>query len=122
MSERVASGDGLVRLHRNAGDFAQQLAGGKQMLTGNAGLVRITIAAHVHRHHNLFESGVAGALADAVNGALHLTGAGVRRPPEVGDRHSEIIVAVSRNSDVLDSLDAAANGCDQTRRIPTGTV
>ena len=52
--ERVASDDGLVRLHRNFGDLLQQLAGGIEVLAGNAGGVRILVGADAHGHHNLF--------------------------------------------------------------------
>ncbi len=69
--------------------------------------------ANAHGHDNFFERGVAGALADAVDGALDLAGSGGDGRHGVGYRHAEIVMAVGGDSDVLDSLDAAADGCDQ---------
>ena len=44
MCERIASDDGFIGLHGDTGNFAQHLAGGKQVLGRNGGLVRITVA------------------------------------------------------------------------------
>jgi hypothetical protein len=92
--ERIASGDGFVRLHGNAGNFAQQLAGRENLLTDNAGLIRIAIGAHAHRHDNLFQRSVARAFANSVNCALHLARSGGDRRHGVRHRQTEIIVAV----------------------------
>ena len=56
--------------------------------------VRDLVVADPHRHHDFLERGVAGALADAVDGALDLPRAGADAGERVGDRHAEIIVAV----------------------------
>ena len=50
--------------------------------------------AGLDRHHHLFERGVAGALADAVDGALDLPRAVAHGGERVGDRHAEVVVAV----------------------------
>ena len=55
---------------------------------------RQAIAAHVQRHHDLFERGVAGALADAVDRALDLPRAALHRRQRVGDGQAEVVVAV----------------------------
>ena len=51
--------------------------------------VRIAITA-------LFQRGVAGALADAVDGALHLAHAGADRGQRVGDGEAQVVVVVRR--------------------------
>jgi hypothetical protein len=52
--------------------------------------------ARLQRHDDFFERTVAGAFADAVDGALDLAGAGDHRGQAVGHRHAEIVVAVHR--------------------------
>src|SRR5258706_9777718 len=106
VGEGVASDDGFVGLNGDTGNFAEQLARRKKMLGGNTCFVRIAVVAYAHRHDDLFERSVAGALADAVDGALNLTGSGGDRGHRVGDSHAKIVVAVGGDSDVLDSLDA----------------
>jgi len=111
--EGVASDNGFVGLDGDAGDLAEQLAGGKKMLGGNSGFVRIAIVADAHGHDQFFERGVACALTDAIDGALDLAGSGGDGGHGVGDGHAEIVVAVGGDSDALDSLDATADGRDQ---------
>src|SRR5580658_10810834 len=117
VSEGVASGDGLVRLHRHAGDFAEQLASWEKMFRGDGRVVRIAVVTNPHGHDDFFERGVAGALANAVDGALYLAGSGGEGSHGIGYGHAEIIVAVGRYSDVLDSLHPAADGCDQLAEL-----
>ena len=52
------------------------------------------VGARPHRHHDLLERGVAGALAQAVDRALHLAGAVHHRGERIGDGHPEVVVAV----------------------------
>ena len=42
------------------------------MFGGDRGLVRIAVGAHPHGHDDFFQRRVAGAFADAIDGALHL--------------------------------------------------
>ena len=53
------------------------------------------------QHHDLLERRVAGALADAVDRALDLAGAGAHAGKRVGDREAEVVVAVHRQHDVV---------------------
>ena len=62
----------------------------------DAGVVRQRVGADLEGHHDLFERRVAGALADAVDGALDLAGAGLHGGERVGDGQAEIVVAVRR--------------------------
>src|ERR1700746_3260363 len=94
VGEGVASGDGLVGLHWDARNLAQHLAGGKNLLAYHAGLVWVTIRPNMHRHQNFFERGVAGPLADAVDGALNLPSSGANCGQSIRYRHAKIVVAV----------------------------
>ena len=60
----------------------------------DARVVRIAVLADAHRHHDLFERGVAGALADAVDRALDLPDAALNGREAVGDGEAEVVVAV----------------------------
>ena len=55
---------------------------------------------------DLFEGGVAGALADAVDGALGLAGTGFDGGDGVGDGEAEVVVAVGGEDDVFNAGDA----------------
>jgi hypothetical protein len=61
--------------------------------------------AGVEQHHDLLQRGVAGALADAVDRALHLPGTGGQAGERVGDRQPEIVVAVDGQHDVAQIRD-----------------
>src|SRR3954469_10941997 len=63
--ESIASDDGFVRLHRNTSDFLEQLVGGIQLFSDNAGLKWIAISAHSKRHYNFFERRIPCTFADA---------------------------------------------------------
>ena len=67
---------------------------GKISRVSMRGVERQRVGAHARRHHDFLERRVAGALADAVDRALHLTRAGGDRGQRVGDRQAEIVVTV----------------------------
>ena len=71
----------------------------------------IAVAAHIECGGNFFESRVAGALADAVDGAFHLARTGVDGGQRVGDGEAEVVVAVRGEDDALrvDGGDALAD-------------
>ncbi len=88
--ERVLADDGLVPLHLVAGNERELPAGRAEQPRVDAGREAVKVLAGAERHHHLFEGGVAGPLADAVDGALHLPRAfaqrprGCSRPPDPG--------------------------------------
>ena len=96
--ERVAADDCLVVLHRERGRRRNQLRGAGEQRAVDVGPVRQHVVAHLHRHHDLFERGVAGALADTVDGALDLADAGAHAGERVRHRHAEIVVAMRREA------------------------
>ena len=94
VGERVLADDGLVRLHVDAGDVREQPRGAEDLFRFHAGLGAEVVLAGVQRHHDFFERGVAGPLADTVDGALHLPGAVHDSRERVGHRLAEVVVAV----------------------------
>ena len=71
------------------------------MLRGEGGAV----GPHPRDHHQLFECGVAGTLADAVDGAFDLARAAVQRRDAVGNRETEVVVAVRAEDYLLAAAD-----------------
>ena len=57
--------------------------------------------AGLDRHHDLFERGVAGALADAVDGAFDLAGAGLHGGERVGDGQTQIVMAMDADDGAI---------------------
>ena len=55
------------------------------------------VPARLHGHHDLFERAIAGALAQAVDGALDLAGAAdLHAGQRIGHRHAQVVVAMHR--------------------------
>src|SRR2546425_5330431 len=75
VGEGVLADDGLIALHLDTGDARDQAAGGAEALRVDAGLEGEIIAARFDGHDDLFKGTVAGAFAQAVDGALDLAGA-----------------------------------------------
>ena len=71
--------------------------------------VRELVAANHQRGGDLFESCIAGTLADAIDGALHLSRSALNAGERVGDCHAEVVVAVRRIDDVFDAGNALAH-------------
>jgi hypothetical protein len=94
--------DRLVGLDRVAGDVGDEPAGAGDLLGLDAGLGAEVVAARADRHDDLFERGVAGALADAVDGALDLRRAGAHGGERVGDGEPEVVVAVAAHGHVVE--------------------
>ena len=95
----VGADDGLVGRAAEADALGKQLAGGVEAIHADVVGVGEFVAADHEGGGDLFESGVAGAFADAVDGALDLTRAGLDTGDGVGDGHAEIVVAVRGEDD-----------------------
>ena len=67
----------------------------------DSGRERHAVFAHFQRHHDFFERGVAGALPDAVDGALDLTRAGEHAGQRIRDRETEIVVTMRGEDDLF---------------------
>jgi hypothetical protein len=70
--KRIGAHDGLVGLHRVTGDAGHQLGSRHDLGGVDARVAGKNIAPRLHRHYHLLQAGIAGTLAQAVNGALHL--------------------------------------------------
>ena len=94
VGERVPPNNSLVRRNGVAGQAGDQPAGARQLARVDVRVQAMRVAAGPKQHHDLLERAVAGALADAVDRALHLPGAGEDTREGVGDGQAEVIVAV----------------------------
>ena len=113
----VLADDGLVGLHVDAGDVREQPRGLEDLLGLHGGLEAKEIPTGAQRHHDLFERGVAGALADAVDGAFHLAGAVHERGQRVGHRLAEVVVAVDGQNRLVDAVDPLPDVRDALRPL-----
>jgi hypothetical protein len=64
---------------------------------------------------DLFEGRIAGALADAVDGALDLPRPAFDAGQRVGDGHAEVVVAMGGVDDVLAARNPLAHGAEKLR-------
>ena len=95
VGERVRAHDGLVRLDDEAGEVADEPAGRRDLLGRDAAdEPRELGGSRAEGHHDLLQGGVAGALAEAVDGDLHLAGARLHGRERVGRGEAEVVVAV----------------------------
>ncbi len=99
--ERILSDDRLVAGYHEAGHRAQQFRCLIDFLTVDARVERQLVLARAYRHHNLLEGRVAGALADTVDGALHLARAEPHGSQAVRDRHTEVVMTVRAQDDLF---------------------
>src|SRR5258708_7546087 len=97
----VAADNRLVRLHAKA-DYL------REHLTGRVNLARIDssfegqpITAHVQRHDNFFQRGIAGAFANSIHRAFDLSRTRLDRRETVRHRQSEIIMTMNADGEVV---------------------
>ncbi len=113
VGEGIGADDGLVRLHRKAGDARDQARGGEDVLGLDAGVHVEQVLAGLDRHDDLLQCGVAGALAQAVDGAFHLARTGHHRGQGVGHGQTEVVMAMHgehRLVGIGDALEQLADG------------
>ena len=115
--EGVLADDRLVARNRHADDVRQHARGRIEARGVDAGVEIEERIARLQRHDDFFERAVAGALADAVDGALDLARAGDHRGEAVGDRHAEIVVAMHRQADLVDAAHVLAQVAEQLREF-----
>ena len=109
----VGTDNGLVRLYRVAGDGGYQF-GCRHDLGGlDAGLETEYVSTGLDCHHHFFQRSVAGAFAQAVDGALDLAGAALHGGKAVGHGHAKVVVTVGRP----DHLVAAGYTGDQGAHV-----
>ena len=101
--EGVLTDDGLVARDMHAGDARHEPARRIQLVCIDAGRRAEVFSARMQRHDDFFQRAVAGAFADAVDGALDLPGAGRDRGQAVGDGHAQVVVAVHAQHGLADA-------------------
>ena len=102
VGEGICAHDRLVRLHHEAGHRRDQARGAHDVLGLDAGLVAHEVVARAQRHDDLFHRGVAGTLAEPVDGALHLPRARLHGAQRVGDGEAQVVVAMDREHGLVD--------------------
>ena len=102
VGERVPAHDRLVRLHDVARQARDHARGAGDLLGVDVRAQAVARSAGREQHHDLLERGVAGPLADAIDGRLDLAGARHHAGQRVGDRQAQVVVAVHREHDAVD--------------------
>ena len=97
----------------NAGDLRDELRGAEQHRRIDVGVVGQHVAARLDRHDDLFQRRVAGALAEAVDGALDLARAALDAEQRVGDGEAEVVVAVGGEDRLVGVGHALAQHADE---------
>mmetsp|Transcript_12663 Transcript_12663/g.30559 ORF Transcript_12663/g.30559 Transcript_12663/m.30559 type:complete len:514 (+) Transcript_12663:268-1809(+) len=94
--EGVGPHDGLVRLHRHAAVLAHHLGARVDVhrVDGSVRAEDLLLPAHEDGHAHLLQARVAGALPDAVDGALHLPRAVGHARQGVGGGQPQVVLAV----------------------------
>ena len=95
VSEGIGTHDGLVGLHHDPGDQADQATAGMDVFGIDARLKTQVIVAGVQCHHHFLHGGIAGPLTDAVDGDFDLTGAGLNCRQGVGRGQTQVVMAVN---------------------------
>src|ERR1700722_20336778 len=113
VSESVGSDDGLVGRAAKGDTLGEHLAGGVELAQDDVVGVEELVTANHEGGGDLFKGGVAGAFADAIDGALDLAGAAFDAGQGVGNGHTEVVVAVSREDYVVDSRDASLDQAEE---------
>ena len=115
--EGVGADDGLVGLDAHARDAGDEVARAGELLGHDVGVGVELLAVHLDGHHDLLERGVAGALAQAVDGALDLAGAVLDALEGKGRGHAEVVVRVHGDDDVLDADDVVSEALDAAAEV-----
>src|ERR1017187_1200358 len=98
----IVSHNCFVGRRAEGDDLAQHLAGGVEILELDGGADAIAVSAHIEGGGDLFQGRIAGSFADAVDGALHLAGAGGDGGQRVGDGETEVVVAMRGEDHAFD--------------------
>ena len=106
VGEGVGSDDGLVGRAAEGDDLGEHLAGGVELGHINIAGEWVDVGADHDGCGDLFEGGVAGAFADAVDGAFGLPRARLKAGESICDCHAEVVVAVGGEDYVFDAGDA----------------
>ena len=121
-AKALAPTTALLGAAAEADELGEQLAGGVELVHLDVVGVGELVAADHEGGGDLFERGVAGAFADAVDGALDLAGTALDAGEGVGDGHAEVVVAVGGEDDVFDAGDAGLDHAEDGLVLGGGGV
>jgi hypothetical protein len=102
VQKRVTPHDGLVRWNLVARDVGDHAARVGELAGLDPDPCAVEVRARGERHHDLLQRGIPCPLPDAVDGDLDLAGPDLDPRQRVGDRHSEVVVAVDREDALLE--------------------
>src|SRR5436305_15251924 len=95
MGEGVFTDDGLAALHHQTTHARDETGTFQDFARVHAATDSAEeITPRFEGHGYFLEGGIAGALADAIDGAFNLTGAGADCGEGVGDRQPQVIMAM----------------------------
>mmetsp|Transcript_15108 Transcript_15108/g.26319 ORF Transcript_15108/g.26319 Transcript_15108/m.26319 type:complete len:231 (-) Transcript_15108:157-849(-) len=113
VSKRIRAHNRLVRLYQHTRQVRNHARGlvdllmvdiREQVILGSAKHAIIVALSDVHGHYQLLQRSIACTLPNPVNRALDLTNAILDCGQKVGDRHTEIIMPVHRDDDILNTF------------------
>ena len=101
VGEGVRPHNGLVRLHIDPREGAQQPAGGVDLCRVHARDVPHRLPPRAQGHNHFLQRDVACPFPDAVDCALHLPGAGRYTRQGVGGGETQVVVAVDADGNAV---------------------
>src|SRR5262249_1950706 len=113
MREGIVANDGLVSLDSAICQLRKQPARRIEFGGVDSGPGLQKPSAYLDRHHNFFESSIAGSLADTVNGAFDLGRSILYTGKRGRDGKSEVIVTVRADRHPIDVLYSSTHIADQ---------
>ena len=111
VGEGVGTDDGLVALHRHADQALQQLRSADDARGVDRAVLLVEGLAHLQDHRDLFQRAVAGALADAIDGAFDLARTAFDGGQRVGHGQAQVVVAM-RTEDHVGGIGNVGNAGD----------
>ena len=119
VGEGVLSDDCLASGDLQAAEAADHARGLEDLPCRDPGRKpRENIGPCLDRHDHLLQGGIAGSLADAVEGSLDLTGTGLDGRKGIGNGHAQIVVAMDADDRFPDIPDMRAQIADQVGILP----
>ena len=111
MSERVIAHHRLVDRNRNTRDLRNQSGTRIELLAGDVRVEIEIVFTRPQRHYDLFQGGIAGAFADAVDRALDLPSTVVHRGKRIRHRQTQVVMTMGAPNHAV----AAGGAFDQVR-------
>ena len=120
--EGIGADHSLVGLDWEASEVADQPAGAVDLGGVDIGSDVVEVIARAHGHHDLFKGGVARPFADAIDGALYLSGTGANCGDAVCHAQTEVIVAMYADHGLVNVGDVVEDAGDEVVELLRGGV